>query len=276
MSNFSSDALPREAETSPLPEAASSPLQGVPLGSDSALVQAYQQQYDLPKSDAFLRWRRLAARTKAMNVVEMAGNQSFEKVLEVGCGDGSILRFLSEQGFAKAFYGCDISATAVNQAKSQEIPSLAEAIVFDGYHLPYPDGFFDLAYCSHVVEHVEYPRALIREIGRVSKQQVYEIPIDFGFYVDKKVNHFCGYGHINIFTPALFRFLLFSEGYSLIREKCGFFGSDFVRANFAGKPLAKCLFRLKSLIISSIPYLRGIKPNYYCLLVQKSGDLKTL
>jgi len=165
-------------------------MNNTPLGSDNALVQAYQQQYDKPKSDAFLRWRHLAARTKAMNVVEMAGVKQADKVLEVGCGDGSILGFLSEQGFSQNLYGADISETAVQQAKLKAIPSLKEVIAFDGYHLPYPDGFFDLAYCSHVVEHVEYPRALIREIGRVSRQQMYEVPIDFGFYVDKKVDHF--------------------------------------------------------------------------------------
>lgn len=276
MNSSIAGSAPRGEEGSALPVTDSLPLQGGALGSDSALVKAYQQQYDKPKSDAFLRWRHLAARTKAMNVIEMSGGKPVDKVLEVGCGDGSILGFLSEQGFSQNLYGCDISQTAVRQAKSKAIPFLKEVLVFDGYHLPYPDGFFDLAYCSHVIEHVEFPRALIREIGRVSKQQMYEVPIDFGFYVDKKVDHFCGYGHINIFTPGLFRFLLFSEGYSLIRDKCGFFGSDFVQANFAGKSLAKWLFRIKSRVIRSLPYLRGIKPNYYCLQVQRTGALKTL
>ena len=36
------------------------------------------------------------------------------------------------------------------------------------------------------------------------------------FIVD--IQHFLSYGHINIYTPTLFRFLLKSEGYEFISE----------------------------------------------------------
>ena len=78
---------------------------------------------------------------------------------------------------------------------------------------------FNMVYCSHVIEHVEHPRILLREIGRVSEFQVFEIPLDYSCDVNKKVQHFISYGHINIFTPALFKFLLLSEGFEIISEK---------------------------------------------------------
>ena len=246
------------------------------LSSSAGLVESYQKQYDIPRSDSFLQWRGIAAKTKAGNIIEMAGKLSVNKVLEVGCGDGSVMFWLGEAGFAGSLYGADISESAIKQVYNKQIKSFEQACVYDGYKLPYEDGFFDVAYCSHVLEHVEYPRALIREIGRVSKYQIYEVPIDFSFYVDRRVEHFCGYGHINIFTPGLLRFLLFSEGYRMLNDKKGFFGKDFIKANFKNKPVAKILFRLKSMVIKLIPYLKGIKPNYYCILTEKGGSLKTI
>lgn len=82
----------------------------------------------------------------------------------------------------------------------------------------YYDKQFDMAYCSHVIEHVEHPRLLLREIKRVSEFQVFEIPLDYSIGVDENVEHFLSYGHINIFTPSLFKFLLKSEGYEIIDE----------------------------------------------------------
>ena len=148
--------------------------------------------------------------------------------------------------------------------------------VFDGHHLPYPDDYFDLAYCSHVIEHVEFPRQIIRELKRVSKYQFYEIPIDFSFYVDKKVDHFLSYGHINIFTPALFRFLLHSEGHRVIKDKCGFLNDNVVSRYFKNNIFKLLLFKIKTLILSSIPYLKGIKPSFYCVLVNKERKVKIL
>ena len=72
----------------------------------------------------------------------------------------------------------------------QLIRRLLEIKQFDGYNLPYDDNQFDLAICSHVVEHVEHPRKLLSEIKRISKNQVFEIPIDFSLRVDRRFKHF--------------------------------------------------------------------------------------
>ena len=48
---------------------------------------------------------------------------------------------------------------------------LVESKLFDGARVPYPDNSFDLAYMSHVVEHLEHPRQLIYEAARVANQE---------------------------------------------------------------------------------------------------------
>ena len=94
-----------------------------------------------------------------------------------------------------------------------------EARQFDGYRLPYADKFFDLAVLSHVLEHVEYPRALLREIRRVAGYLAIEVPCDYAPGADARVEHFLSYGHIDLYTPTLLRFLLRSEGFRVLKDR---------------------------------------------------------
>ncbi len=234
----------------------------------------YKSSYDNQYQDTIIEWRQAGADCKAKNVVALCAHLKAKKVLEVGCGEGSILQLLDQWNFCDALYGVDISESGIAQTKKKAIAKLVEAQVYDGYKLPYPDGFFDLAYCSHVIEHVEFPRQVIREIKRVSKHQFYEVPIDFGFYVDKKIKHFLAYGHINIFTPALFRYLLLSEGQRVIKDKCDLYPDAVNKILFAGKRAAYVKYKMKAMVLRAIPYLMGIKPSYYSVLVDGSGDAK--
>src|SRR5262249_21492500 len=138
-------------------------------------------------------------------------------VLECGSGNGGVLQFLAEE--FKSVYALDLSETALRLLRDRNIPNLVEACAFDGYRIPYPDKFFDVTVCLHVLEHVEHPRLLLRELGRVSRYQVLEVPLDFSIGVDKRVDDFLSYGHINIFTPSTFRFLLRSEGFEIVKDR---------------------------------------------------------
>lgn len=234
------------------------------------LQRSYDSQYANPDDG----WRKMGAERKAGNILELAGDLKPSRVLEVGCGEGSILQRLDQLNFSLEFYGVDISESGIRQTQQKNIKSLVEAQTFDGYTLPYPDDHFDLAYCSHVIEHVEFPRLLIREIKRVSRFQLYEIPIDFSFYVDRKMEHFLSYGHINIYTPGLFRFLLRSEGHTVLKEICGLHDKGIVRHLYRAKPKKLAVSRVKALFLRSIPWLRGIKPDFYAVLTDKTGKAK--
>ncbi|HWV33863.1 MAG TPA: hypothetical protein VN038_29610, partial [Dyadobacter sp.] len=107
-------------------------------------------------------------------------------------------------------------------------------------------------------------------IKRVSKYQIFEVPIDFSFYVDRKLEHFLSYGHINIYTPSLFRFLLKSENFEVIRDINYLYDDEVLQLMFKKKNSAYYITKIKFAILGMVPYLRGIKPSSYAVLTKKT------
>lgn len=162
-------------------------------------------------------WRMLGAKYKAQHIINICRGYNFDTVLEVGAGDGSILKFLSETNFAPAFDAVEISNSGVEQIKAAGINNLRSVQEFDGYRLPFADDSFDLIILSHVLEHVEHERILLRELKRVAKMFVLEVPLDYRYEVDRRIKHFLSYGHINIYTPTSLRYLLQTEGFDILK-----------------------------------------------------------
>ena len=169
-------------------------------------------------------WFTLGAKGKADHVIALCGRHGIvpQTVLEVGAGDGCILRCMSDAGFGKTFHALEISPSGVAVIRSRNIRGLASVQTFDGYHIPFPDKSVDLIVLSHVLEHVEYERALLRELRRVSTYQVIEIPTDCNGLADETY-HLLGpsYGHINAHTPDSLRFLLSTEGFAVLDRMMG-------------------------------------------------------
>jgi ubiquinone/menaquinone biosynthesis C-methylase UbiE len=179
-------------------------------------VKSAYDQFYVDNDDA---WRMLGARSKAKNITEVCKEIKPDKVLEVGAGDGSILHFLNEWGFGKELYALEIAESGVEVIRNRKLGNLVEVKTFDGYHIPYEDDSFDLIILAHVLEHVEHERLLLRELKRVAKHIVIEVPLDYRFGIDKRMKHFLDYGHINMYTPTAIRFLLQSEGLEIVADK---------------------------------------------------------
>lgn len=182
---------------------------------NSTIIEAYGDYYVGSDSE----WRLLSAKAKAQNIIDVCKNISFNKVLEVGAGDGSILQYLDQWNFSKEMYAIEIAESGAEIIKKRQIKSLVEVKLFDGYKIPYPDDTFDVVILSHVLEHVEHERLVIRELKRVSKYIVIEVPLDYRFGVDNRIKHFLAYGHINMYTPSLIRFLLKTEALDIKADK---------------------------------------------------------
>lgn len=183
-------------------------------GVSDNVKTAYDEFYE--KHDE--AWRMLGAKYKAQHIIDVCKGHSFKKVLEVGAGDGSILKYLSDQNFAPEYHAVEISESGVERIKSRKIDNLKSVQVFDGYHLPFADNSFDLIILSHVLEHVEHERLLLRELKRVAEYCVIEVPRDYKVGVDKKIKHFLAYGHINMYTPTSLRYLLLTEGFDIVAD----------------------------------------------------------
>lgn len=166
-----------------------------------------------------VEWRMLGAKAKAKNIMEVCKDIQPKKILEVGAGDGSILHYLNESNFGKELYALEIAESGVSIIENRKLSKVIEVKSFDGYSIPYGDNSFDLVILAHVLEHVEHERVLLRELKRVAKFLVIEVPLDYRFGVDNRMKHFLDYGHINMYTPTLVRFLLKSEGFAIKADK---------------------------------------------------------
>jgi len=245
----------------------------------AAVRAAYDAQYD----EDMAAWRALGAKFKARNIREVCAGHRFGSVLECGAGDGSLLLQLARAGFCPELHAAEISRSGVAVIGRRDIPGLRSVARFDGYHLPYPDKRFDLAVLSHVLEHVEHPRLLLRELARVSRFQVIEVPLDYSPAVDTRVGHFLAYGHINIFTPALLRFLLLSEGFAILRDRYdpGHGEVDrFQRYRLQGRPRTLRAEARRRAVAGLVALRRRLTPaaqrrerrfNAYCVLCEHGG-----
>ncbi len=104
-----------------------------------------------------------------------------ERVLEVGCGRGQLLAALHRQAPGLQLSGTDILRDAAINGMPwlHFVPGMAE-------RLPFPERRFDTVICSHVLEHVRDPGAVLRELRRVCARRLIivvprERPYRFGF-----------------------------------------------------------------------------------------------
>lgn len=93
--------------------------------------------------------------------------ENTDKVLDVGCGEGTRLAGLCERTGVKKAYGTDINKLAISLAKKR-YPKLTFT-QSPGEHLPYKDNSFDLVYSAYVFEHLVHPKEVFIEMVRVTK-----------------------------------------------------------------------------------------------------------
>lgn len=228
-------------------------------------------------------WRMLGAKYKAQNIFDVCKTLKPTKVLEVGAGDGSILHFLDQNNFAPELYALEIAQSGVDLIRDRKLTHLKEVQVFDGYKIPYADDSFDLVILSHVLEHVEHERILIRELKRVARHIVIEVPKDYRYGVDKRMKHFLSYGHINMYTPTSLRFLLQSEGLNIVADKLSLIDPEVIRfSEFTIRKVPKTITkRLKINLIyrikKTLGNIFGTKKkeqyaNAYTVLLEKSNQ----
>lgn len=152
-------------------------------------------------------WRWLGAIEKVNNIVLLCNKYPHKMILEIGSGEGSILKRLSDLQFGDSLYSLEISETAVETIHQRNIKPLVECKLFDGYNIPYKDNKFDLAILSHVVEHLEYPRKMLYEASRVANYVFVEVPLEDNVRL-KKDFVFDRVGHINFYSPKTIRRLV--------------------------------------------------------------------
>lgn len=88
------------------------------------------------------------------------------KVLDVGCGISTVLHFIKGKK-----YGID--PLADEYKKIYDYPKDISIQKGVGEQIPYRKSFFDVVFCSNVLDHTDNPKAVIKEISRVLKKGGY-------------------------------------------------------------------------------------------------------
>jgi SAM-dependent methyltransferase len=86
------------------------------------------------------------------------------KILDVGCGTGTMLRYLSAYGEVQ---GADADAEAVHFCKMRGLENVS---LLPEEAMPFANSSFDLISMFDVLEHIEDDRGALREIFRVLKR----------------------------------------------------------------------------------------------------------
>lgn len=148
-------------------------------------------------------------------------------ILDAGCGEGFTMDKLSKSRVGKKIEGVEYSKGAIKLGK-KNFPNL---IFKKGsiYKLPYKDNSFDLVICTEVLEHLEEPVRVLKEILRVSKKYlIISVPNEPFFMLSnflrgKNLSRLGNdLGHINHWNILSFRRFLSKENVAIIKTRLPF------------------------------------------------------
>ncbi|WP_068253362.1 methyltransferase domain-containing protein, partial [Janibacter corallicola] len=98
--------------------------------------------------------------------------QPGQRVLDVGCGPGSVTLDLARRVAPGEVVGVDASEEVVEQARAAAREAGIGQVTFevaDAMHLPHDDDSFDVVHAHQVLQHVADPVGLLREMARVTR-----------------------------------------------------------------------------------------------------------
>lgn len=93
------------------------------------------------------------------------------RMLDAGCGEGFLLQHLLQESRTPDYIGSDLRLEAIQWARREVDPDFT-ANVANVLHLPYPDNAFPLVVCLEVLEHLPDSAEGLRELARVSSQDI--------------------------------------------------------------------------------------------------------
>jgi SAM-dependent methyltransferase len=155
------------------------------------------------------------------------------RVLDVGCGAGSVAKAVKRERPDLAVFGCDLSRSALAAASVE--PGGVEFRLGSAEGLPFADGEFDFVWIFDVLEHVESPEQVLAEVARVLRpggrfhivlplegqpRTLYTL-LGCGTRWTAKVRHG---GHIQIFSAARFESMATGAGLNVVRRRWSYHG----------------------------------------------------
>ncbi len=122
------------------------------------------------------RPRAIPARDDLLLVADMVGLRS--RVLDVGCGDGTLLRLLAEEKGVDG-RGIELSQSGVNDCVAKGLSVIqgdADTDLAD-----YPDNSFDYVILSQTLQATRQPRKVLEHMLRIGRHAIVSFP-NFGHW----------------------------------------------------------------------------------------------
>ena len=148
-----------------------------PQPLESEVKQRYNNgesylSYELANEEAFLNLQLLALADAGFEGLEKEllskgkdqASGAKPKILDIGCAAGSLLAVLRERGWETA--GVEISGPQAEYGRRKRDLDIRSLPLEENQ---FPEGCFDTVLASHLIEHLNDPGALIREVRRILK-----------------------------------------------------------------------------------------------------------
>lgn len=150
------------------------------------------------------------------------------KVLDFGCGNGDILRYLFEQNINDV-YALDNSPSSITYVKNKYGQYLRDAIHVESYPSKYPSDSFDTILLIETIEHLKdnmledviYEiKRLLKDKGRLVVTTPHDEDLDsFQYYCPFCTAEFHGMQHMRSFSKNSITDLFLKHGFNVI--ECG-------------------------------------------------------
>ena len=124
-------------------------------------------QYDKWSSVYDLLWRRYLNQTVPV-ARETAAIKPRERVLDLACGTGELLRRIVQHTSDADLTGVDIAPGMVERARAK-LAGVSDAKIeqADAHDLPFRDGSFDVVVCANTFHYFTHPTSVLGEVRRV-------------------------------------------------------------------------------------------------------------
>jgi len=143
-------------------------------------------------------------------------------VADIGCGEGAATLFCANQGASVIFTDTDQrKIDALKEKMASSSAKSAQGFVSDSDPLPIKSATASKVISMEVLEHVEQPERLIKELYRIGSPgalYLLSVPDPVGENIQKKIApsiHFESPNHINIFTREQFADLVINAGLTI-------------------------------------------------------------
>lgn len=180
------------------------------------LSKALHLHYPPEREEDVWRRYRLKAIARCLSSLVLEG-----LLLDVGCNDCSITKFLPSNGCD--YLGVDLSMSALEEGKPHG------RVQCDACSIPLTNGTVDILVCSEIIEHLEEPHRMLKEIERVLKPKgklVISTPnresaflqVQNSLHMPKFHDWKYVESHFQTYSPEEFDTLLKQHGFTVVKK----------------------------------------------------------